>query len=83
VSLIVVRGAPTFWRSLEELQYIVLPLSSWRCFYEEEFLKFMNLLDSQLPGETQIHIVLDNLATFLGLAYSQTVSATGSPQNVT
>ena len=30
---------------------------------EEEFLKFMNLVDSQLPGETQIHIVLDNLAT--------------------
>src|SRR6201989_1162300 len=30
---------------------------------EEEFLKFMNLVDRQLPGETQIHIVLDNLAT--------------------
>ena len=27
---------------------------------EEEFLKFMNLVDSQLPGETQIHIVLSN-----------------------
>jgi transposase len=30
---------------------------------EEEFLKFMNLVDRQLAGETQIHIVLDNLAT--------------------
>jgi transposase len=30
---------------------------------EAEFLKFMNLVDSQLPRETQIHIVLDNLAT--------------------
>jgi hypothetical protein len=29
---------------------------------EKEFLKFMNLVDRQLPGETQIHIVLDNLA---------------------
>jgi hypothetical protein len=26
---------------------------------EEEFLKFMNLVDSQLPAETQIYIVLD------------------------
>jgi transposase len=32
---------------------------------EEEFLKFMNLVDAQLSGavETQIHIVMDNLAT--------------------
>jgi hypothetical protein len=30
---------------------------------EEEFLRFMNLVDRQLLGETQIHIVLDNLAT--------------------
>jgi DDE superfamily endonuclease len=30
---------------------------------EEEFLKFMNLVDRQLPGETQIHIDLDNLAS--------------------
>ena len=30
---------------------------------EEEFLKFMNLVDRQLPPESQIHIVLDNLAT--------------------
>jgi hypothetical protein len=29
---------------------------------QEEFLKFMNLVDRQLPGETQIHIVVDNLA---------------------
>jgi hypothetical protein len=30
---------------------------------EEEFLEFMNLVDSQLPRETQIQLVLDNLAT--------------------
>jgi len=30
---------------------------------EEEFLKFMNLVDRQLPGQTPIHLVLDNLAT--------------------
>jgi transposase len=28
---------------------------------EEEFLKFMNLVDRQLPNETQIHVVMDNL----------------------
>lgn len=30
---------------------------------EEEFLKFMNLVDRQIAPETQIHLVLDNLAT--------------------
>jgi transposase len=30
---------------------------------EEEFLKFMQLVDRQLPGETQIHLVMDNLST--------------------
>lgn len=30
---------------------------------EEEFLKFMKLVDSNLPREAQVHIVLDNLAT--------------------
>ena len=30
---------------------------------EEEFLKFMQLLDTKFPGSAPIHLVLDNLAT--------------------